>query len=53
MTYANATERLALISGLRELAGFMEGNPDVPAPAYTSSFSRPVFPTTRKSVKST
>jgi hypothetical protein len=34
MTYANATERLALISGLRELADFLEGNPDVPAPAY-------------------
>ena len=35
MTYASATERQALISGLRELAGFLEGNPDVPAPAYT------------------
>ena len=41
MTYANATERLALISGLRELAGFMEGNPDVPAPAYAGLL---VFP---------
>jgi hypothetical protein len=35
MTYASATERQALISGLRELAGFLESNPDVPAPAYT------------------
>ena len=33
MTYASATERQALISGLRELAGFLESNPDVPAPA--------------------
>ncbi len=41
MTYANATERQALISGLRELAGFLESNPDVPAPAYTDIL---VFP---------
>jgi hypothetical protein len=41
MTYANAIERLALISGLRDLAGFLEGNPDVPAPAYTDIL---VFP---------
>jgi hypothetical protein len=54
MTYANANERQALISGLRELASFLEGNPDAPAPAYTDLLvSRPVLPTTRKSVKST
>ncbi len=41
MTYANATERQALISGLRELAGFLESNPDVPAPEYTDVL---VFP---------
>jgi|ERR1017187_7636536 hypothetical protein len=41
MTYANATGRQALISGLRELAGFLEGNPDVPAPACTGLL---VFP---------
>ncbi len=41
MTYANATERQALISGLRELAGFLETNPDVPAPAYADIL---VFP---------
>jgi hypothetical protein len=41
MTYANATERQALISGLRELAGSLEGNPDVPAPAYADLL---VFP---------
>jgi hypothetical protein len=34
MTYADATERQALISGLRELADLLEGNADVPAPAY-------------------
>ena len=41
MTYANAAERQALISGLRELASFLEGNPDVPAPAHTDLL---VFP---------
>jgi hypothetical protein len=41
MTYANAIERQALISGLRELTDFLESNPDVPAPAYTDV---PVFP---------
>ena len=41
MTYANAAEREALISGLRELAEFLESNPDVPAPAYTDVL---VFP---------
>ena len=30
MTYANAIERQAVISGLRELADFLESNPDVP-----------------------
>jgi hypothetical protein len=32
MTYANAEERSDLISGLRELADFLEQNPEVPAP---------------------
>jgi hypothetical protein len=41
MTYANATERQALICGLRELADFLESNPDVPAPTYTDVL---VFP---------
>jgi hypothetical protein len=41
MTYANAIERQALISGLRELAGFLESNPDVPAPVYADLL---VFP---------
>lgn len=34
MTYANPAERQELISGLRELAGFLENNPEVPAPKY-------------------
>ena len=41
MTYANATERRAIISGLRALAGYLESNPDVPAPSYSSVL---VFP---------
>jgi hypothetical protein len=41
MTYANATERQALISGLRELTDFLESDPDVPAPIYTDFL---VFP---------
>jgi hypothetical protein len=35
VTYANSTQRQALISGLRDLANFLERNPDVPAPEYT------------------
>jgi hypothetical protein len=35
MTYATQAERQALISGLRELASFLENNPEVPAPKYT------------------
>ncbi len=34
MTYASVIERQALISGFRELADFLEGNPEVPAPKY-------------------
>jgi hypothetical protein len=41
MTYANAIERQALISGFRELADFLERNPEVPAPRYTDVL---VFP---------
>ena len=43
MTYANATERQALIGGLRELADFLESNPDIPAPAYTDVIVFPPF----------
>ena len=41
MTYASPPQRGALISGLRALAGFLESNPDVPAPEYTDVL---VFP---------
>jgi hypothetical protein len=41
MTYASPPQRQALISGLRALAGFLESNPDVPAPEYTDVL---VFP---------
>jgi len=41
MTYASATERQALISGLRELADFLETNPEVPTPTFTDML---VFP---------
>lgn len=34
MSYADTTERQAFIAGLRELAEFLETNPDVPAPEY-------------------
>jgi hypothetical protein len=30
--YANASERSQLIAGLRDLAEYLESNPDVPAP---------------------
>jgi hypothetical protein len=41
MTYASPAERRVLISGLRELADFLEFSPDVPAPKYTDIL---VFP---------
>ena len=41
MTYANATQRQALISGLRDLADFLKSNPRVPAPIDAYVF---VFP---------
>lgn len=41
MTYATIAERQVFISGLRKLADFLEGNPEVPAPLYTDVL---VFP---------
>jgi hypothetical protein len=41
MTNTNPAQRHALISGLRELADFLEINPDVPAPDNASIL---VFP---------
>ncbi len=39
--YANDQERARLIAGLRDLADFLDQNPQVPAPRYTDLF---VFP---------
>jgi hypothetical protein len=41
MTYANPIQRQELITGLRALADFLEGNPEVPAPPFTGIL---VFP---------
>lgn len=41
MAYANPTQRQALISGLRELADFLESNPEVPAPSDSTVFTFP------------
>jgi hypothetical protein len=41
MTYANPIQRQELITGLRALADFLEGNPGVPAPPFTGIL---VFP---------
>ncbi|MGH3279635.1 MAG: hypothetical protein ACRDNW_10920 [Trebonia sp.] len=41
MTYADPTERTALIGGLRSLAGYLESNPDVPAPGYSTAYAFP------------
>ncbi|HXL91799.1 MAG TPA: hypothetical protein VN969_22870 [Streptosporangiaceae bacterium] len=41
MSYANLIQRQDLISGLRELADFLESNPEVPAPPEITAI---VFP---------
>jgi hypothetical protein len=41
MTYSNAEERSNLIAGLRDLADFLEGRPEVPAPRWADVM---VFP---------
>jgi len=41
--YADSRERAALIAGLRELAEFLDRDPQVPAPRYTDLL---VFPPT-------
>jgi hypothetical protein len=41
MTYANSTERAALIGGLRGLADYLESNPEVPAPIYSHIIAFP------------
>lgn len=35
MSYANSEERAGLIAGLRDLADFLDRNPNVPAPPST------------------
>ena len=41
MTYADPTERAALISGLRNLADYLESTPEVPAPIYSDVLTFP------------
>jgi len=41
MTYANTAERAALIAGLRDLANYLDSNPDVPAPVYSQVYAFP------------
>ena len=41
MTYADPTERAALIAGLRALADYLESNPAAPAPIYTQVYTFP------------
>jgi len=41
MTYANSSERAALISGLRGLADYLESSPEVPAPIYSDILTFP------------
>ncbi len=41
MTYADSTERAALICGFRGLADYLESNPEVPAPAYPTVYAFP------------
>ena len=41
MTYADITERAALIGGLRSLADYLESNPAVPAPSYSDVLTFP------------
>ena len=39
--YANAEERAGLIAGLRELAEYLDQNPDIPAPRSTDLLAFP------------
>jgi hypothetical protein len=41
MTYADRTERAALIGGLRALADYLESNPEVPTPIYSTVHAFP------------
>ena len=41
MTHADYTERAVLIGGLRSLADYLESNPQVPAPVYSTVHTFP------------
>jgi len=41
MTYAEHSERAALISGFRALADYLESNPGVPTPSYSDVLTFP------------
>jgi hypothetical protein len=41
MTYADSTERTDFINGLRGLADYLESNPEIPTPIYSTVY---VFP---------
>jgi hypothetical protein len=41
MTYADPSERAALIGGFRALADYLESNPGVPAPRYADVYAFP------------
>ena len=41
MNYANPAERIAYIEGIRKLADYLESNPEVPAPKYSTVYAFP------------
>jgi hypothetical protein len=41
MTYADTSQRAALLGGLRSLADYLESNPEVPTPIYSDVFTFP------------
>jgi hypothetical protein len=41
MNRADPAERVALISGLRGLSDYLESNPEVPAPSYSTVYMFP------------
>ena len=41
MNHADSTERAALINGFRGLVDYLESNPEVPAPGYSTVFTFP------------
>jgi hypothetical protein len=41
MTYADSTERAAFISGLRGLVEYLESNPEIPTPIYSTVHTFP------------